>query len=852
MQQYQVDNKVRLKEILEILTRYNINKSLSPNTLYNIITDLGVNFIELGRVLSHRPNILPEIYKKELSNLRANVTPINYSDLQKIIIENFHTSLNDIFLDLEAKPINVSALFQSHRAILKDSSIVILKIQRPYVFENIARDISLIKKAVDVLKLNTVKSTENSVDFISVIDELWTIAQQELNFEQEIKNTIEFYKLNSDIKYLKVPKVYENYSNKNIITLDYIQGIYISEVDKLEALGYNTIKIAQNIATSFLHQSLIDGFFHSNPIGKNILTNNQTISWVNFNVVNRLSKKEKMFAEGIIKAFVEKNAQKIKSIFLIIENDINKLNNIQFVSTVDTIIANLNQSYYKSIRSLIKDFIPLFRQLNISLTENLSKLCICMVTIEDIINKLNNSVSFMQIIKEQYFKNVSPNASPLNTQGNGTSTANIPSTPQSNVTSNQNTNPNANTINTYPNNQSNDVSSPIPSTPQSNVTSNQNTNPNANTINGYSNNQSNDVSPAIPSTPQNNTPFNQNTNPNANTINGYSNNQSNDVSPAIPSTPQNNTPFNQNTNFNVKSNLNGSIVEPTNTISANHNLENTVNTANTPLVNTNTRTTLDNIDYPTSPTNNVERINDKENSTEELKSNLKNFLNRNNNPKNDLENTKANESNSVHNNNTNSYVNYSDTSNPNEENPNNFKASNKSNSNLQSSSKTTNTNYEDLNKQLNNQQPDEKQFSNNKVKDNHYSKSLEKYVYDPSHLNSREEQDKYKSTNIKDSQTHYGKRYCHYSNDNNSYTNTEKSDNSAVNLNLSSGTAFSNGIDKLVLCFINIALLALTVICFIFNVGPSLIDNISVLSVLYFLLSIIFMLWLSVRLIKKD
>ena len=780
MQQYQVDNKVRLKEILEILTRYNINKSLSPNTLYNIITDLGVNFIELGRVLSHRPNILPEIYKKELSNLRANVTPINYSDLQKIIIENFHTSLNDIFLDLEAKPINVSALFQSHRAILKDSSIVILKIQRPYVFENIARDISLIKKAVDVLKLNTVKSTENSVDFISVIDELWTIAQQELNFEQEIKNTIEFYKLNSDIKYLKVPKVYENYSNKNIITLDYIQGIYISEVDKLEALGYNTIKIAQNIATSFLHQSLIDGFFHSNPIGKNILTNNQTISWVNFNVVNRLSKKEKMFAEGIIKAFVEKNAQKIKSIFLIIENDINKLNNIQFVSTVDTIIANLNQSYYKSIRSLIKDFIPLFRQLNISLTENLSKLCICMVTIEDIINKLNNSVSFMQIIKEQYFKNVSPNASPLNTQGNGTSTANIPSTPQSNVTSNQNTNPNANTIN------------------------------------------------------------------------GYSNNQSNDVSPAIPSTPQNNTPFNQNTNFNVKSNLNGSIVEPTNTISANHNLENTVNTANTPLVNTNTRTTLDNIDYPTSPTNNVERINDKENSTEELKSNLKNFLNRNNNPKNDLENTKANESNSVHNNNTNSYVNYSDTSNPNEENPNNFKASNKSNSNLQSSSKTTNTNYEDLNKQLNNQQPDEKQFSNNKVKDNHYSKSLEKYVYDPSHLNSREEQDKYKSTNIKDSQTHYGKRYCHYSNDNNSYTNTEKSDNSAVNLNLSSGTAFSNGIDKLVLCFINIALLALTVICFIFNVGPSLIDNISVLSVLYFLLSIIFMLWLSVRLIKKD
>ena len=177
---------------------------------------------------------------------------------------------------------------------------------------------------------------------------------------------------------------------------------------------------------------------------------------------------------------------------------------------------------------------------------------------------------------------------------------------------------------------------------------------------------------------------------------------------------------------------------------------------------------------------------------------------------------------------------------------------NQSNLNSQSSPKTPNMYNEDLNEQLSSYQHSQEQVNNNNTKDNAYSKSLERYIYDPNYTHLREEQGKDRNVSIKDSPKYYAKRYCHYSSDNNDHTNTENSENSTVSLRLSSGVAFSNGIDKLVLCFINIALLALTVICFIFNVGPSLIDNISVLSVLYFLLSVIFMLWLSVRLIKKD
>lgn len=409
MEQNSINNKKRLKEILEILVRNDINKSFTPKKLKLIIKGLGPYFINLGQILSNEPNILPKQYRKELASLSYKSTPISYSELQKFMIEKFHSSLNDLFLDLEAEPFYVSPLYQSHRAILKNSSMVRIKIQNKNAYNEISRDISLTKKAIDVLKLNSNTNNDSSINFAFVIDELWAAAQRKLNFLQEAKNTEEFYDLNSNIKYIRSPRIHEEYSGEDMLTLDYIQGTPISEVDKMEALGYDLKKAAINLGNNFIKQIIIDGVFKHNPNENDTLINNQTIIWLNFNTIDRLEKKEKIFVNGFTKAIVENNIEKLKSIFLLIDDDIKKFKTTDFEKSIGQISNKSFNSGYVSMEMFLKDCINLFNKFDIKITDNISNLCNSLVSMDNIIRKLNSNLSLGQITKSYILPNKKSN-----------------------------------------------------------------------------------------------------------------------------------------------------------------------------------------------------------------------------------------------------------------------------------------------------------------------------------------------------------------------------------------------------------------------------------------------------------
>ena len=216
-----MNNKNRLIEIISIIKINNLVDDRSPKNLRKTIEDLGPTFIKIGQILSTRVDLIPNEYAKELSKLRGNVTPLPYPQIEKILKKEYK-NLDNIFVHIYEKPIGSASIAQVHKARLKDKRTVVLKIRRPNIEEEIKQDIELLKQATKILHLNHFIKI---MDLDKVLDELYTTTMMELDFSKEKENMLFFENHNKDIPYISSPKVIEELSTKNILVMEYIDGI---------------------------------------------------------------------------------------------------------------------------------------------------------------------------------------------------------------------------------------------------------------------------------------------------------------------------------------------------------------------------------------------------------------------------------------------------------------------------------------------------------------------------------------------------------------------------------------------------------------------------------------------------
>ena len=252
--------KKRLKEILEILMVNEVTKPLTPQKLKAILLALGPQFVELGRILAEHNDILPKDYYDELYSSTPNKSSINYDKIEGIIENEYGASMDDVFTDFSKNPTYQSPLFQCHKAVLKDGPQVIVKIQDPKLKNYISEDTDLIKKALEVLRIGP--SPSDTIDLNMIFDELWNIAQKELNFFVEADNATRFYKLNSGEKNIIAPKVNNKYNTSNILVMEYIPGITLGNNEELIANGYQLSEISkilsENIFTKTSDANILD------------------------------------------------------------------------------------------------------------------------------------------------------------------------------------------------------------------------------------------------------------------------------------------------------------------------------------------------------------------------------------------------------------------------------------------------------------------------------------------------------------------------------------------------------------------------------------------------------------------
>lgn len=195
----QAENRKRFKEILAVMKKHDIVRGVSPEKLFNVINELGPTFVKLGQILSTRSDVLPQVYCDELKKLRSNVPPMPYEQVSRQIERAYGQTPEEVFSFFDQTALGSASIAQAHAAVLKSGERVVAKIQREGIHETMSRDIQLLKQACKLLKY---MPSRDLVDFTKVLDEMWIVTQQEMNFQTEANNLERFSKIKPQCKIL--------------------------------------------------------------------------------------------------------------------------------------------------------------------------------------------------------------------------------------------------------------------------------------------------------------------------------------------------------------------------------------------------------------------------------------------------------------------------------------------------------------------------------------------------------------------------------------------------------------------------------------------------------------------------
>jgi ubiquinone biosynthesis protein len=271
---------IRSKNFLEELD------ASAPERILLVFEELGTTFIKFGQILSTRPDIVGEDIANELSRLQDNVPQDSYESIKIEIEEELKRPINEIFLEFSEIPIASASIAQVHQATLHDGTLVAVKVQRPNIIEQIKKDITIMRYLGGLLERRI--SNFRYYNVSGVIDEFERAIVKELDFELEARNMEKFRSYFKNNSKICTPMNYEEYSTMRVLTMDFIDGVKITEM-KNSNIRSDGKSIARIGAECYFKQIFKYGFFHGDPHPGNLLIkDNNVLCFIDFGIMGHL------------------------------------------------------------------------------------------------------------------------------------------------------------------------------------------------------------------------------------------------------------------------------------------------------------------------------------------------------------------------------------------------------------------------------------------------------------------------------------------------------------------------------------------------------------------------------------
>lgn len=270
-----------------------------PERILLVFEELGTTFIKFGQILSTRPDLVGEDIANELTKLQDDVPPVPFESVKKMVEKELDSPLNKLFLEFKEEPMASASIAQVHQAKLKDGTLVAVKVQRPEIIDQIRKDITIMRYLEGQLERTI--STLKYYNVSGVIDEFERAIEKELDFSLEARNMEKFRSAFKDNPKICAPETYKRYSTNKVLTMEYIKGIKISDIQKSN-IKLNGKYIARIGADCYFRQIFEYGFFHADPHpGNFFIKDNNVLCFVDFGMMGHLDNE---FIDNLAELFV--------------------------------------------------------------------------------------------------------------------------------------------------------------------------------------------------------------------------------------------------------------------------------------------------------------------------------------------------------------------------------------------------------------------------------------------------------------------------------------------------------------------------------------------------------------------
>lgn len=320
----------RFDEIIKIFRKYDFDKVLGqttrnkispfrsdadnkellkddfPERLRLMLQELGTTFIKFGQLLASRPDLVGERISEELSQLQDDNPPVSYEEIKEMIETQLGGNIGELFAEFSKKPLATASIAQVHEAKLPTGERVAVKVQKANVEEIVETDLSIMKFIAN--ESDRFNTSIKHLNLPAVLHEFDRSIHKEIDFDNELMN---IRHLNDNFKYndkIIVPTTYPDYSTEKVLTMEYVDGIKLSEVIAGDDPKYNKILIADRIVRSYFQQLFIDGFFHADPHPGNIfVTEDNAICYIDFGMMGSLDEEFRQDLAELMIYFSDRN-----------------------------------------------------------------------------------------------------------------------------------------------------------------------------------------------------------------------------------------------------------------------------------------------------------------------------------------------------------------------------------------------------------------------------------------------------------------------------------------------------------------------------------------------------------------
>lgn len=277
------------------------------NRLSTALTKLGPSYVKLGQFMATRPDIVGRQMALNLTALQDAVPPFSQEEAERLILEGLGKPVHEIFSSFSA-PVAAASVAQVHKAVYQGRDVAV-KILRPNVADRFRKDLGDFYFAARLLNLIP---SQKRLKHHLVVDGLARSVALEMDLRLEAAALSECRENCANDKDFYVPEVMWAQVSKNVLTLEWIDGIKLNNVPAIEAAGHDLKRLAAILIQSFLRNALRDGFFHADMHQGNLFVDKKgRLVAIDFGIMGRLGEKERLLQAEILYGFITRDYKRV-------------------------------------------------------------------------------------------------------------------------------------------------------------------------------------------------------------------------------------------------------------------------------------------------------------------------------------------------------------------------------------------------------------------------------------------------------------------------------------------------------------------------------------------------------------